>query len=82
MQTIHKPYIQLCISLIFRALRNVWFEAQTLHKPYIEPYIETLQTLHKNYTQNPTPPHEPYTKLYTKPYIATAVLLRSAPKKN
>ena len=54
MQTIHKPYIQPCILLIYRALRNVQFEAQTIHKLYIEPYIEAFQTLHSERTRNYT----------------------------
>ena len=62
LQTIHKPYILLFISLIIRVLQNVWFVLQTIHKLYInytlkrsKPYTKRrvnptkngAQTLHK-----------------------------------
>ena len=50
MQTIHKPYIQPCISLISRALWNVWFAPQTLHKLYTKLYIQFLNTNQTNQT--------------------------------
>ena len=84
-QTIHKPYIQSYISLIFRALRNVGFVLQTIHK------------LYTNYTLKRSKPYtkgggKPYTERYMeafktlheterKPCTATArSLLRNAPK--
>ena len=43
-QTIHKPYIQPYISLISRALRNVWFALQTIHKLYTNPTLKVKET--------------------------------------
>ena len=50
MQTIHKPYIQPCISLILCVLRNVGFVFQTLHKPCTKLYIQFLNTNQTNQT--------------------------------
>ena len=41
LQTLHKTLHFLCISLIFRVLHYVWFEAKILHKTYIKPYMGT-----------------------------------------
>ena len=41
LQTLHKTLHFLYISLIFRTLYCVGFEAKILHKPYTEPYMGT-----------------------------------------
>ena len=52
LQTIHKPYILLFVSLIIRMLRNVQFVLQTIHK------------LYTNYTLKRS---KPYTKRSANP---------------
>ena len=59
-QTIHKPYILLFISLNFQTLRDVQFEAQTIHKLYIKPCTEPYTAS----VQNPT--QRAFAELYTK----------------
>ena len=67
LQTIHKPYIQPCIPLIFRALRNVWFVLQTIHKLYTKPYIEPYTASVQNPTQRAFRPlHSERSQNYTR----------------
>ena len=67
LQAIHKPYIQPCIPLIFRALRNVWFVLQTIHKLYTKPYIEPYTASVQNPTQRAFRPlHSERSQNYTR----------------
>ena len=60
LQTIHKSYIQPCILLISRALRDVQFVLPTLHKSYTNP---TWQSYTKHRKE---PAQEPCTELCTR----------------
>ena len=56
LQTLHKILHSLRISLIFRTLYCVGFEAKILQEPCTEPYMGTKSQRDKEREPTPTPP--------------------------